>query len=131
MPVIDDGLGFRPPAFGSALPEFINRDAVAQARALENKALRCLEISQALFPQESDEELESIASDFMSLTDNGINRILRHIRAVGLVGLRSSSLSSSSLSSISLTKEPVSGTGVIEEIKRENRYSILRRENET
>jgi hypothetical protein len=127
VPVIDDGLGFRPPAFGSAPPEFI-RDAEAQARALGNKALRCLEISQALFPQESDEELESIASDFMFLTDNGINRILRHVRAIGL---RSSSLSSPSFSSISLTKEPVPGTGIIEEIKRENRYSILRRENET
>lgn len=94
-------------------------------RALENnKAMRCLEISQRIFPHESEEELESVAVELMYLTNNGIDRILRLLRI--------SNPSNPSFSSISLTKEPVPGTGVVEvmkEVKRENRYSILRRDN--
>jgi hypothetical protein len=88
------------------------------------KALRCLEIAQRIFPHESDRGLESVAVELMYLTDNGIDRILRLLRI--------SNPSNPSFSSISLTKEPVPGTGVVEvmkEVKRENRYSILRREN--
>ena len=90
----------------------IDRAAIAQARALENKALRCLEISQIIFPHESDGELESIVSDFMYLTDNGINRILRHLRGPGR-------RMSPSFASVSLTEKPVPGTGIIEEKKGE------------
>ena len=74
-------------------------------QVLENKALRCVEISRALFPHESDGELKTIAFDFMCLTDNEINRILLLLRAP--------------------TKELVPM-----DIKKENRYSILRKENE-
>jgi len=96
---------------------------IVQARALNNKALLCLEISQRIFP-ESGEELESIAVELMYLTDNGINRILRR--------LRTSNSSSQSFSSISLTKDPVPGTGIVQEEKKvkKDRYSILRREND-
>ena len=89
-----------------------DRAWITAAGALENKALRCLEISQIIFPHESDGELESIASDFMYLTDNGINRILRHLRGPGR-------RMSPSFASVSLTEKPVPGTGIIEEKKGE------------
>jgi hypothetical protein len=77
-------------------------------RALnEEKALICLEIAERILPHISDFETEGVAADFMYIPVDKLAEILKKLKV----------------------KDSVQDTGEKKEIKRENRYSILKREN--
>jgi hypothetical protein len=88
----------------------ITRENAVQGtvRALnEEKALICLEIAERILPHISDFEAEGVAADFMYIPVDKLAEILKKLKV----------------------KDSVQDTGEKKEIKRENRYSILKREN--
>ena len=114
-------------------------DPVEQAQFLEDKASKCVEIARRILhvPDRvvgytQDSEIERIAIHLMSISSNGIDYILQRLQASNPSLMNDHP----EFFSVSAIKEAVLGAGVIEEIKevkqikRENRYTILRRENE-
>jgi hypothetical protein len=117
-----DELTLEAPTFEALMERFpdfaraalVRAQVRGQAIASDAKALRCTEIAQRVFPHTPEHIIETIAVDLMSLTDNGISNILQHLRAQNPSSMKS--------------EKPVPGTGVI---KKENRYTLLRKNDET
>ena len=83
-------------------------------RALnEEKALICLEIAERILPHISDFEAEGVAADFMYIPVDRLAEILQKLKA----------------SNPSFSVQMVSVNSEMKEIKRENRYTILKRDN--
>ena len=64
---------------GMHVPEMTSKqaaEAVAAAKKLEEKAIKCIVASQRMLPGASDELIEAQAADFMHLPENAVNATL-------------------------------------------------------